>query len=289
MSKTTIAGLLLLLLILMRVFWPASPSAEAPGDQREDDDGSFIPERPIGKDILSLPESGASSEASSAVERRRAGSTPPDAGTHQGSDDGSGGTPSSLDSGLENPDRVNLSGAKPMEQSKKFEIKKFSADEIMALPLKDKTTFLDKNKLRNPDDFERFQRLPEVAVIDSYLKGQYQGKLEDKDGREWTLVFGIDGQLEDDHFTGEMAIEILNQANEPVGRSSTSGPLDSHFRVVEEGDKYSLLITPGSRDNSKMYQIFISPSNKSMLAGNYYRKDENGKFQISGPFVLKRF
>lgn len=294
MSKTTIAGLLLLLLILLRMFWPEPGAERTAAIDRQDPDSSTpsLSEDPGSKDIPSSSRNGdSSSNTLSAIERRRSALRPDNAETHPRQDTDpsvTGTTPSGNPLPAES-DEATLSGAQPMERAKKFEIKRFSADEVMALPRKDKTAFLDKNKLSEPDDYERFSHLPEVAVIDTYLKGQYRGKLEDKDGREWTLVLGIDGRLEGEHFTGDMAIEMLNQDNEPVGRSKTSGPLDSHFRVVDEGDRHSLLIIPSSRDNSKMYQIFISQSNKAVLAGNYYRKDENGKFQISGPFVLTRF
>ncbi len=170
-----------------------------------------------------------------------------------------------------------------------FDIKKFAVDDLLAMPLEEKKKFLEKNQLKELDKAKRFAPLSDPSVVDTVLKGQYRGDIDGADGKKWTLDLRIDGQMEEGHFNGELALEIFNGAHQSVARSNTTGPLDDHVRVVDQGDRNSLLILPNTGDeNSKVFQIFVGSNNRSMLMGTYYERRDDGVFEPLGPFVLKR-
>lgn len=174
---------------------------------------------------------------------------------------------------------------KPETPPPPFDIKAYGVDTVLALPTAEKKKFLDRNTIAEPEKFKRFRYLNDVAVIDRFLKGRYQGTIE---GKGWIVALDIAGQVEDERFSGELAVKLFTAQKEPISRSATQGPLDSHVRIVEEGDKNSLLILPSQEGESSLYQIFIGEENRSMLAGNYYEKREDGTFERIGPFVLNR-
>lgn len=180
---------------------------------------------------------------------------------------------------------LDTPGVKPM----KFDIQSFGIDEILALPMEEKLRFLEKNQLREPNKIEQFRYLPDATVMDKFLKGTFKGKFEAINGKQWTLALTIDGQVEGDHFNGELAVELFNAQDESVARSTTQGPLEEHVRLVEEGNRNSLLISPNiGSENAVQYQVFIGQDNRTALAGNFYEKNKDGVFELSGPFVLKR-
>ncbi len=174
---------------------------------------------------------------------------------------------------------------KPETPRPAFDIKNFAVDEVLALPTTDKQKFLERNKLSDPEKYRRFRYLSDVGVIDRLLKGRYRGTIE---GKGWTIALDIAGQLDGEHFNGQLAVNLFSATQDPISSSSANGPLDSHVRVVDEGDKNSLLIMPSSEGEGSMFQIFIGNENRDMLAGNYYVKGEDGTFERIGPFVLKR-
>jgi len=169
-----------------------------------------------------------------------------------------------------------------------LDLKKFASDEILALPFTEQKKFLQKNQLKDPEKFTRFRNISQLTVIDDYLKGDFYGKIEGEGGQEWYLHLNIDGEVEAKHFQGEIAVEIQDKSRAPVSRSNLRGPLDDHIRVVEEGDRSSLLIQPTGPENAKLYQVFIGGKNKQQLTGNYYAQNGEGKLQILGSFVLKK-
>ena len=170
-----------------------------------------------------------------------------------------------------------------------FDIKRFAVDELLAMPLDEKKRFLEKNEMKEPGKYRDFPALADASVVDKVLKGDYRGDIAAKDGKKWTVDLRINGQMEQDHFNGELAVEIFNGAMQSVARSNTTGPLDEHVRVVDEGDRPSLLIVPSTGDeNSKAFQIFVGSENRSILMGTYYERQDNGSFEPLGPFVLKR-
>lgn len=174
---------------------------------------------------------------------------------------------------------------KPDTPPPPFDVKAFAVDTLLALPLAEKKKFLERNALAEPEKFKRFRYLNDLAVIDRFLKGRYRGTIE---GKGWIVMLDIEGQLEDTHFSGELAVNLFNADNVAISRSATQGPLDSHVRIVEEGDKNSLLLLPSSEGEGSLYQIFIGAENRQTLAGNYYEKREDGTFERIGPFVLQR-
>ncbi|WP_218110186.1 hypothetical protein [Oligoflexus tunisiensis] len=169
-----------------------------------------------------------------------------------------------------------------------LDLKKFAIDEILALPIPEQKKFLTKNQLQHPEKFTRFRNISQPSVIEQYLKGDFSGKIEGKSGEEWYLRMNIDGEVEQDHFQGEIAVELLDKTRSPLSRSHLRGPLDDHIRVVEEGDRSSLLIQPTGPENVKLYQVFIGGKSKQQLTGNYYARNGEGKLQILGSFVLTK-
>jgi len=169
-----------------------------------------------------------------------------------------------------------------------LDLKEFAVDEILALPLTEQKKFLSKNQLQDPDNFTRFRGISQLSLIEQHLKGDYQGKVEGQSGEEWFLHLNIDGEVEQNHFQGEIAVELLDKTRSPLSRSHLRGPLDDHIRVVEEGERSSLLIQPTGPENLKLYQVFIGGNNRQQLAGNYYGRNGEGKLQILGSFVLKK-
>ncbi len=83
-------------------------------------------------------------------------------------------------------------------------------------------------------------------------------------------------------------MQLLDKTRSPLSRSHLRGPLEDHIRVVEEGERSSLLIQPTGPDNIKLYQVFIGGKSKQQLTGNYYARNGEGKLQILGSFVLKK-
>lgn len=169
-----------------------------------------------------------------------------------------------------------------------LDLKKFASDEILALPFPEQKKFLQKNQLQDPEKFARFRNIRQLSLIDEHLKGDFHGKIEGQGGQEWYLSMNIDGEVEAQHFQGEIAVELQDKTRAPVSRSHLRGPLDDHIRVVEEGERSSLLIVPTGPDNTKLYQVFIGGSNRHELSGNYYAQNGEGKLQILGSFVLKK-
>jgi hypothetical protein len=169
-----------------------------------------------------------------------------------------------------------------------LDLKKFASDEILALPFTEQKKFLQKNQLQDPEKFTRFRNISQLSVIEQYLKGDFQGKIEGQGGQEWYLHLNIDGEVEEQHFQGEIAMELQDKTRAPLSRSHLRGPLDDHIRVVEEGERSSLLIQPTGPENAKLYQVFIGGNNKQQLTGNYYARNGEGKLQILGSFVLKK-
>ncbi|HET9241042.1 MAG TPA: hypothetical protein VFO10_27495 [Oligoflexus sp.] len=169
-----------------------------------------------------------------------------------------------------------------------LDLRKFASDEILALPFTEQKKFLQKNQLQDPEKFTRFRNIRQLSLIDEYLKGDFHGKIEGQGGQEWYLSMNIDGEVEAQHFQGEIAVELQDKTRAPLSRSHLKGPLDDHIRVVEEGERSSLLIEPTGPDNTKLYQVFIGGSNRQELSGNYYARNGEGKLQILGSFVLKK-
>jgi hypothetical protein len=169
-----------------------------------------------------------------------------------------------------------------------MDLKKFASDEILALPFPEQKKFLTKNQLQDPEKFTSFRNISQLTVIEQYLKGDFQGKIEGQGGQEWFLHLNIDGEVEAEHFQGEIAVELLDKNRSPLSRSHLRGPLDDHIRVVEQGERSSLLIQPSGPENIKLYQVFIGGENKQQLTGNYYARNGEGKLQILGSFVLKK-
>jgi len=169
-----------------------------------------------------------------------------------------------------------------------FPVQKFAIDEILAMPRVEQNRFLTKNQIQDPEKFARFRNISQMAVIDRYLKGQFAGTIEGSAGEAVKMKLDIDGQVEQDHFQGEIAVELLDKRDQPLTRSHLRGPLDDHIRMVEEGDRSSLLIQPSGPESPRMYQVFIGSQNRQQLAGNYYARNGEGKLQILGSFVLKR-
>jgi hypothetical protein len=170
----------------------------------------------------------------------------------------------------------------------RLDLKKFASDEILALPFTEQKKFLQKNQLQDPEKFTRFRNIRQLSLIDDYLKGEFNGKIEGQHGEEWFLSMNIDGEVEAQHFQGEIAVELQDKMRSPISRSHLKGPLDDHIRVVEEGERSSLLIQPTGPDNTRLYQVFISSTNRQELSGNYYARNGEGKLQILGSFVLKK-
>ncbi|HYX35960.1 MAG TPA: hypothetical protein VE954_22900 [Oligoflexus sp.] len=169
-----------------------------------------------------------------------------------------------------------------------LDLQKFAVDEILALPFTEQKKFLTKNQLQDPDKFTRFRNISQLSLIENYLKGTFEGKVEGDGGDDRILQLKIDGEVEQNHFQGEITVELLNKQRAPISRSHLRGPLDDHIRVVEEGERSSLLIQPGGPENMKLYQVFIGGTNRQQLAGNYYARNGEGKLQILGSFVLKK-
>ncbi len=169
-----------------------------------------------------------------------------------------------------------------------FDLQKFASDEILVLPFTEQKKFLAKNQLQDPEKFARFRNLSQLAVIEEHLKGDFHGRIEGKGGQEWLLHLNIDGEVEAQHFQGEILVELLDKTRSPLSRSHLRGPLEDHIRVVEEGERSSLLIQPTGPDNIKLYQVFIGGKSKQQLTGNYYARNGEGKLQILGSFVLKK-
>jgi hypothetical protein len=170
----------------------------------------------------------------------------------------------------------------------RFELKHFAADEILALPFVEQKKFLTRNQLHEPQNFERFRPLSQLSVIEEYLKGDYHGTLEAEEGQNWLLNLNIDGAVEENHFQGELAVELLDQTHSSISRSHLRGPLDDHIRVVDEGERSSLLIQAAHPEVVRMYQVFIGSRNRQQLAGNYYERNGEGKLQFLGSFVVKK-
>jgi hypothetical protein len=187
-------------------------------------------------------------------------------------------------------DVVEPAPVKPQEprMPPPLDLKKFAIDEILALPIPEQKKFLTKNQLQHPDKFTRFRNISQLSVIEQYLKGEFSGKIEGKSGEEWYLRMNIDGEVEQEHFQGEIAVELLDKTRSPLSRSHLRGPLDDHIRVVDEGDRSSLLIQPTGPENVKLYQVFIGGNSKQQLTGNYYARNGEGKLQILGSFVLTK-
>lgn len=169
-----------------------------------------------------------------------------------------------------------------------LDLEKFASDEILALPFTEQKKFLQKNQLQYPEKFTRFRNIRQLSLIDEYLKGNFHGKIEGQGGQEWYLSMNIDGEVEAQHFQGEIAVELQDKTRAPISRSHLRGPLDDHIRVVEEGERSSLLIQPTGPDQTRLYQVFIGKTNRQELSGNYYARNGEGKLQILGSFVLKK-
>jgi hypothetical protein len=170
----------------------------------------------------------------------------------------------------------------------RFEVKQFAADEILALPFAEQKKFLTRNQLHDPQNFERFRPLSQLTVIEEYLKGDYHGTLEAEAGQNWLLHMNIDGLIEENHFQGELAVELMDQNHSSISRSHLRGPLDDHIRVVDEGERSSLLIQAAHPEVVRMYQVFIGSRDRKQLAGNYYERNGEGKLQFLGSFVVKK-
>jgi hypothetical protein len=169
-----------------------------------------------------------------------------------------------------------------------MELKDFASDEILALPFTEQKKFLSKNQLPDPEKFASFRNISQLSMIEDYLKGDFLGKIEGQEGEEWFLHLILDGAIEEQHFQGEITVELQDKKREPVSRSHLRGPLDDHIRVVEDGERSSLLIQPTGPENIKLYQVFIGGNNKQQLVGNYYARNGEGKLQRRGSFVLKK-
>jgi len=169
-----------------------------------------------------------------------------------------------------------------------FPVQNFAIDEILAMPRVEQNLFLTKNQIQDPEKFARFRNISQMAVIDRYLKGQFAGTIEGSAGEAWQMKLDIDGQVEQNHFQGEIAVELLDKRDQPVSRSHLRGRLDKQIRLVEEGERSSILIQPSGPESPRMYQVFIGSQNRQQLAGNYYARNGEGKLQILGSFVLKR-
>jgi hypothetical protein len=169
-----------------------------------------------------------------------------------------------------------------------MDLKNFASDEILALPLTEQKKFLSKNQLQDPEKFASFRNISQLSMIEDYLKGDFLGKLEGQEGEEWFLHLTLDGAIEEQHFQGEITVELQDKTRAPLSRSHLRGPLDDHIRVVEDGDRSSLLIQPTGPENMKLYQVFIGGNNKQQLVGNYYARNGEGKLQRRGSFVLKK-
>jgi len=174
------------------------------------------------------------------------------------------------------------------DKEKAFPLQEFAIDEILAMPRVEQNRFLTKNQIQDPEKFARFRNISQMAVIDRYLKGQFAGTIEGPSGEAWQMKLDIDGQVEQNHFQGEIAVELLDKRDQPMTRSHLRGPLDDHIRLVDEGDRSSLLIQPSGPESQRMYQVFIGSQNRQQLAGNYYGRNGEGKLQILGSFLLKR-
>lgn len=170
----------------------------------------------------------------------------------------------------------------------RFEVKQFAVDEILAQPFVEQKKFLTRNQLHDPQNFERFRPLSQLTVIEEYLKGDYHGTLETEEGQNWLLHLNIDGLIEENHFQGELAVELMDQSHSSISRSHLRGPLDDHIRVVDEGERSSLLIQAAHPEVVRMYQVFIESRNRQQLAGNYYERNGEGKLQFLGSFVVRK-
>lgn len=187
---------------------------------------------------------------------------------------------------------MNETAVKPTEPAARptpaFEIKRFAVDEILALPRAEQKNFFTKNQIQHPEKFTRFRNISSLPVIDRYLKGTFLGTIDSPGSPVVGMRLRLDGQIEEPHFQGEITVEMLDRQNEPLSRSHLRGPLDDHIRLVEEGDRHSLLIESSGPDSPRLYQVFIASDNRQELAGNYYARNGDGKLQILGSFLLKR-
>ncbi len=150
----------------------------------------------------------------------------------------------------------------------------------------DRSDFLAKNALANPDGWKQ---LPQLAVmqIDETLKGQYQGVIRRRDDGNWQMHFSVDGSIEGERFDGEMKIELTGEDGRPFTGGEIKGGVAHQIRASERNGVVSILLTAQGINPRQVYQLFFNKEDKSEVIGNVYLF-QDGHLTIAGEVLLRR-